>query len=645
MSNGSFTVYWLSSSLILLVCGLSMAQTNELRRLSIIPVSPPSEGIPVFRDYPDKAALIIYSSLSNLAFDSNMGGIVDQRSETARGRYILIIEPFTQIMQVNAPGFMTGRFRVAAPQARDVLYFEINPKEQKENLIPVIFNVQPDNTRLYVDDQLTEINRIVQLEPGLKKIRLEREGFRALKDTLLVSPQNNQFSYQLEEVDIARVKIKTRPPGALVRIDGINEGATDRSGLIGFFRMPGHYLVEVSLNGYVSKQRVIEVREDHLNSFHFELERNAGFMELSVKPEDALVLINRREYDSSRILELSPGLYRLEVTREGYDDHREDIRILRNQTVQHTIVLNRQKGGFRFSVAPTTAKVVLADTSGREIKRWTGLNEFFEVGTGRYHLTVQEQGYEKHTEWVRIAKDSMIEIRVELKTKRIEESDWVQEGTPVISGCGADLLDIDGNSYETIQIGNQCWMAENLRTGRYRNGERIPNVTSSRRWRLLSAGAWVHYQNDSKHDTTYGRLYNWYALSDSRGLCPPGWRVPSNSDWAVLINYIHRASGTVVNRSASSSYAIGGMMKEPGIQLWKSPNSGASNKSGFSGLPGGYRDDTGSFSNLGNMGYWWSSNRILGSTASMYTLSYRNGVLNSYGINTRSGLSVRCIRD
>ena len=219
----------------LLFAGTSDAQTGNLQRFSITPIPPPSEGVAVFRDHPDKAGIIIESPTTNLSFSSNMDGIVDQRSEPGRGRYVLIIEPFTQIIVVDAPGYIQGRFRVGNPGVRDVLYYEIEPEERTPDLISVIFNVEPDDARLFVDNQQTETNRTVQLSPGSAEVRLERESYRTILDAITINPDNIQFNYVLSEVDIVPVRFSANTPGARVLIDGVEQVIIDDSGISAFF--------------------------------------------------------------------------------------------------------------------------------------------------------------------------------------------------------------------------------------------------------------------------------------------------------------------------------------------------------------------------------------------------------------------------
>jgi len=428
----SLIAYCLPLALILIVAGSGMAQTGDLQRLSITPVDAPDAGIPVFRDHPDKAAIIIESSLTNLVFESNMGGIVDQRSEPARGRYILIVEPFTQILQVNAPGFITGRFRVAAPQARDVLYYEIEPEERAPDLISVIFNVEPGDATLYVDDQLTEANQTVQLVPGTHQVRLEREGYRIIEDAVTVSPDNILFSYQMEEIDIVPVRITANVPGARVFIDGLEQGVIDNSGIFGYFLYPGQYAVSLQMSGYLSENATIDVEEDGENRFEFRLEPAVGFLVLDVNPAGAQIRINRQDYTGQRRVELSPGRYRLEVEKQGHDPHSEMVEVALNQTISRSINLTAHVGNLQFTVTPGNSRVRLQDSAGQTVESWEGINMMRGLPVGDYRLEVSAQGYRTQTRDFAIQRNETASVQIELEPHTVAQRPQPVRETPPV---------------------------------------------------------------------------------------------------------------------------------------------------------------------------------------------------------------------
>ncbi len=202
--------------------------------------------------------------------------------------------------------------------------------------------------------------------------------------------------------------------------------------------------------------------------------------------------------------------------------------------------------------------------------------------------------------------------------------------------CGPEtgtMIDIDGNIYQTVKIGEQWWMMENLKVIHYRNGDAIPNVTDETVWAGLITGAYCNYNNDVNNVATYGRLYNWYSAADSRNIAPDGWHVPSDAEWQTLVDYL--GGGSVA----------GGKMKEAGTTHWQSPNTGATNASGFSGLPGSFRGYDGNYYNIGYVAGFWSSSDIDNINAWYVYLNYDNSEIYSGNYYKRRGFSVRCVKD
>ena len=203
-------------------------------------------------------------------------------------------------------------------------------------------------------------------------------------------------------------------------------------------------------------------------------------------------------------------------------------------------------------------------------------------------------------------------------------------GTPTVT-------DIDGNVYNSVQIGNQCWTQSNLKTSKYRNGDSIPTGLNNSQWSSKTSGAYTIYNNDPVNDGLYGKLYNHYAVTDSRGLCPTGWHVPSDSEWTALENQL---GGSSVAGGALKSEAM-----QPTLGGWVSPNMGATNSSGFSALPGGIRYYYGDFSTITGVGVLWSSSVWSGSNAWIRLLTSDNSLVYRSNFGRTSGLSVRCVRD
>lgn len=195
----------------------------------------------------------------------------------------------------------------------------------------------------------------------------------------------------------------------------------------------------------------------------------------------------------------------------------------------------------------------------------------------------------------------------------------------------------------SISIGTQTWSTKNLDVAKYRNGDPIPQVTDPTQWANLTTGAWCWYNNDSaSYAATYGRLYNWYAVNDPRGLAPQGWRIPTEGDWNRLVKFIDSGADTTCQNCVQSSAAGGAMKSTTG---WDAPNTGANNSSGFASLPGGYRSSAGTFLDVRLRGVWWCADEFDITLAWYRRLYYDNAVVYRNFFNKISGFSVRVIRD
>jgi uncharacterized protein (TIGR02145 family) len=194
------------------------------------------------------------------------------------------------------------------------------------------------------------------------------------------------------------------------------------------------------------------------------------------------------------------------------------------------------------------------------------------------------------------------------------------------------IMDFDGNVYNTVTIGLQTWMVENLKVTNYDVGIPLLEITDKSVWATTLFQAYCWYDNDSSaYKDVYGALYNWYAVN-SRSICPFGWHIPNVAEWDELINYL---GGPSVG---------GGKLKETGLTHWFSPNTGATNESGFTALPTGKRSNVGEFTNMGSYCTWWCDYYDPG-TVYAYTISYDKASIIKYPDSKNSGFPVRCIRD
>jgi uncharacterized protein (TIGR02145 family) len=221
---------------------------------------------------------------------------------------------------------------------------------------------------------------------------------------------------------------------------------------------------------------------------------------------------------------------------------------------------------------------------------------------------------------------------------------------------GPNVTDIDGNSYQSVTNCGLTFTKSNLNVSKYTDGTPIPQVSDTNQWNYLTTGAWCYYDNTSANGTTYGKLYNWYAVAGiydaasaanpalRKKLAPTGWHVPTDAEWSSLINCLDP------NADGGNNFqnTAGGKMKSTSTS-WSNPNTAATNESGFSGLPGGNRRYDTFFGSLfcciGNEGYWWSSSEDDAASAWFRYLYYNGGNVGRDPITKKYGFSVRCVKD
>ena len=595
------------------------SQSDELERMTITPVAPPDEGIPVFRDHADKAAIIIESPMTNLSFESNMDGIVEDKSSPHEGRYVLIIEPFTQIIRVSAPGYIEGNFRVGSPEERDVLYYEIEPEERTPELISVIFNIEPEDAALYVDDQLTETNQTVQLTPGTHPLRIEREGYRSIEDMVSISPENIQFNYEMERIDVVPVQIEANVTGADVVIDGTERGQIDASGVFGLFLYPGTYALSVSSSGYVAASKNLEVTAGDENRFSVELERNIGELALDVTPSDATVELNREDYSDQDLVELAPGHYRLDVQKEGYAPYSEMVEVERDERLERSVSLEPYTGSLQFSVTPSSAQARLLDDTGETVENWQGINLLRDLKVGTYTLQVEAPEHLPVEETLQISRDETLEHQVSLTEGTPRERDTETEVVEVTNPeTGRTWMDRNlGASRAATSSTDEQAYGELYQWGRPADGhqKRDSETTSTLSdsdqpghgdFITSSRDANSHWRSPQNDDL-------WQGVNGINNPCPAGYRLPTAAEWQA-----ERESWD----SDDASGAFGSPLKLPK----------AGNRSFGSG----------SLFGVGSGGYYWTGS-VSGSLARH--LVFSSSVAHMFGGSRADGRSVRCLED
>ncbi|MDD3194828.1 MAG: fibrobacter succinogenes major paralogous domain-containing protein [Paludibacter sp.] len=255
--------------------------------------------------------------------------------------------------------------------------------------------------------------------------------------------------------------------------------------------------------------------------------------------------------------------------------------------------------------------------------------------------TVDSLSFSATSDSIFFTKDDIVTTKL-----AIADLDSISFLPPIPPGAH---VDIDGNIYTTVTIGTQTWMAENLKTTRYRNGDAIPHITDNTTWGLQTAGAYSNYNNDPAKGNTYGRMYNWFAVDDSRNLAPAGWHIPNKAEWETLHNYLiangyNYDGSTTGNKvakalSAKSNWRSSSRAGAPGNNL------STNNSSNFNGLPGGGRYGThGIFFSETEVAYWWVKEQTTNVEANYRGIIYENNFFQTYVTLKQAGFSVRCIK-
>ncbi len=366
----------------------------QLKELEVKPTENRG-GIPIFRDHPDKAGIIFYTQFDDLKFYSSYG-IVDIKGDPAGGKYVVIIEPVRQTIEVRAPGYKTEMIRLNDLQPRDVLYYEVLPKKEEGisevSEVGVTIQATPQDAIIKLDGATIANDRITLVSVGKHTLIVEKPGYNSYSSIIEVTPQNTLFKVTLTSDDPSKVVVSTMPEGAEIFIDGISKGKTRKA----FFLYPGTYDLRLFMQGYLQINERINVSKDELkNEFTFNLQKNTGNLILSVSPAFATVRINKEVVDDSQMLELAPGTYQIEVEADTYLPFKGTVNLQLGETKTERISLVQKTGKLQFTINPPEAECVLS-LNGVDKYRWTGLKIISDIPEGKYDLSASANGYQSH---------------------------------------------------------------------------------------------------------------------------------------------------------------------------------------------------------------------------------------------------------
>jgi uncharacterized protein (TIGR02145 family) len=333
------------------------------------------------------------------------------------------------------------------------------------------------------------------------------------------------------------------------------------------------------------------------------------------------------------------GCYGTEVSHYNFNDKLGGFSV---RCVKDSTILNTAPTAF-FNIDPTTGTTETVfnfnasgcsdaqDPTAKLRVRWDWEND------GKWDTTLSTEKTATHQYTTIGSKTIKLEV--------VDTGGLKGNITHEITVIPTTLTDNDGNVYKIVKIGDQWWTAQNLKVTHYRNGDALPIVTNNTQWANLTTGACCSFGNNEANVATYGRLYNWYAASDSRNIAPEGWHVPSMAEWQQLEMYLGMSQADA-NKTGWRGTNEGGKLKEAGTAHWGGPNTGATNESGFTALPGGLRnDDDGLCGNMTSYGYYWTRTTDNSGFSWNYVLRFDNSDVCRVAISNKRGFSLRLVKD
>ena len=294
--------------------------------------------------------------MDGFKYQSNNGVI---RVDDDPGKDMVYLSPDERVLEIFKSGYQPLKIILSEYgvqlKSQQVWIIKIKGGAKTGDILPVTFFIQPSDAAITVDGNNAKHGQSVKLSKGAHRLRISKQGFKNLEETITVDENKVVFNYTLSEVQLQQAVIKSIPTEARIFVDNVDEGLTDR----GLFKFPGSYQLKLTKTGYVDINETINVIEGGANTFSYTLVKNSGSLQLSINPSDAVVLINRKDYSNQRNIELAPGMYKIELSKSGYREQSEMITIERGKTLSRNYTLTAITGKLQFNVQPLEAKVNL----------------------------------------------------------------------------------------------------------------------------------------------------------------------------------------------------------------------------------------------------------------------------------------------
>ena len=356
------------------------------------------------------AGLMIVTDLTGMRYDS-YNGIVKVNQNP--GKDFLFLSPDERVVEIFCNGFASLKIILSdygiALKKGEVWKLKVTG-DKLSDLININILVKPTDAQIYIDDKLQN-NSAIQVSAGSHKIKIIKEGYQTIEENIDVAVGKTLFNYTLSEIELVGVQISSIPNGAKIYINGLEKGETNK----GLFLYPGVYLLKLSKSGYLDKEEKITVGSNKQNNFTYNLEKNAGTLNISVTPSNATVLINKEKFTQKNI-ELPTGKYKIEISENGYYDQNETIEIELGKTINKSFNLKPKVGKLQFSVSPIEANITLSK-NGKVVESWQGLKMLKDLQVGEYELVIVANGYKTVNKSITIKENESIIEEISLSTE------------------------------------------------------------------------------------------------------------------------------------------------------------------------------------------------------------------------------------
>ncbi|HPK41006.1 MAG TPA: PEGA domain-containing protein, partial [Candidatus Cloacimonadota bacterium] len=373
------------TKLIILFILLSVMLTANLygiKEMKARQIEPPG-GRELFLSNPEDGGLVIYTTIPNLRFDSNMNSIVKIDDMSLDGKYKLYLKPMrNQIIIIKSVGYVECRIQISNLQAQEGRYYALEDISEEAgigNSVPVIFNVKPADATILVGEKTFKSGEPQPLALGRHQVKISQEGYKSLQEVIEVSETSILFNYDLKQIDVVLVTVSSTPDEADIYVDNVNKGKSPRT----FYIYPGTYNVKIHKDNYLEVAGTIDVTEKGTNSFSYRLTKNTGYLSISVKPTNAQVYLNNELKSSYSKMELSPGFYKMEVKAESHVSFTETVEVKLGETLTKSITLTPKYGELMFLVNPNTATTEISQ-NGKVIKTIIGSQIIRDLLEGDY---------------------------------------------------------------------------------------------------------------------------------------------------------------------------------------------------------------------------------------------------------------------